>query len=171
MEPTVPPPDRPRARPVSAANALLVPFAGAAALLAAYVFWLHLGELPRHRVNVRWAPAASDADRHAFEQRTGLVAAQATDARTWSYQLRDQSPGNIRRIVESPLVEDTAQLDRARFRVQLSWPGRPRWLRQLAEAQRLPLLGTALLALAAAGMWRARAAIGAILAAVRSGGN
>jgi len=148
-------------RPLRAGESLGFLLTVAASLAAVYVGWLQLHELPRHRIHVRWAPATSSLERLALEQRTGLHSGREREPRTWVYLLRDRSRGNIRRLVESPSVEDTAYIDRRGFHLQLDWRGRPDWLRQLAEAERLPPVGLALAALAMTGMWRSRSTIAA----------
>jgi hypothetical protein len=131
--------------------------AAAAWLLAVFFLWLHAANgLPVQRVNIRWAPGVSAADRMAVEQRAGLTAGREGEQRTWSYLLQDRSRDNIRSLVSNPLVEDTAHIDRVLFRVRLDWPGRSAWLRALAETDRLPLIAVALTAIGIAATGRSR---------------
>ena len=67
-------------------------------------------------VAVRWAPDVDDRTRNALEQRFGLhdsVRDPRPESRTWSYRLADSSPGNVRRLIADPRVEDTNGIDRS----------------------------------------------------------
>ena len=68
-------------------------------------------------INVRWAAGADDAARRQRELRYGLTAGvrQGAKSRTWSYVLTDQQSGNVRALVQDPLIEDTAGIDRGTF--------------------------------------------------------
>lgn len=68
-------------------------------------------------VRVRWAPQADAIARQAAEQRYHLFEGREADGRTWSYLLKDTSYDNVRALVGDPSVEDTADIDRAAFRV------------------------------------------------------
>ena len=69
------------------------------------------------RVNVRWAEGATDTARRDQEVRFGLTAGARAEGRTWSYILTDHESANVRALVLNPMVEDTAGIDRGRFRV------------------------------------------------------
>jgi hypothetical protein len=69
-------------------------------------------------INIRWAPAVDDDARSRLEAEHGLQAAIQVRDRTWRYNLADQSPDNVRRLVSRPEVEDTAGIDRAASRVE-----------------------------------------------------
>ncbi|MBF8300858.1 MAG: hypothetical protein HW394_1228, partial [Acidobacteria bacterium] len=68
------------------------------------------------RINVRWKPIEDEARRDR-ESRYRLDAGDRLDGTTWTYALRDTSPGNIASLVRDPLVDDTHGLDRAAFTV------------------------------------------------------
>ena len=69
------------------------------------------------RINVRWSPV-SDETRRDGESRFSLSAGEPLDDATWTYTLRDTSPGNIESLVRDPLVDDTHGLDRRTFAVE-----------------------------------------------------
>jgi hypothetical protein len=84
--------------------------AAAAAILSAT---LDSGPVPMH---VRWKPGIADADRVALEQRFRLTEGVVTEGTTRAYRLADTSTANIRAIVQHPSVDDTADINRIRFR-------------------------------------------------------
>ena len=67
-------------------------------------------------VHVRWKRGTSDAERAALEQRFHLTEGVVTKGTTRAYLLADTSTGNIRAMVQHPSVEDTADVNRLRFR-------------------------------------------------------
>ena len=69
------------------------------------------------RVTVHWAERADAAVRRDREVRYGLAAGARQEGRTWSYILTDHETANVRALVLDPMVEDTAGIDRGRFRV------------------------------------------------------
>ena len=69
------------------------------------------------RVNVRWAEGATDAARQDREVQFGLTAGVRADGRTWSYVLTDHGTGNLRALIQDPMVDDTAGIDRGTFQV------------------------------------------------------
>ena len=69
------------------------------------------------RINVRWKPI-SDEERRDGESRFNLARGEPVDTTTWTYTLRDTSPGNIESLVRDALVDDTAGLDRTAFAVE-----------------------------------------------------
>ena len=68
------------------------------------------------RINVRWKPI-SDEERRGVELRHGLEGGEPLDTATWTYAIRDTSPGNIESLIRDPLVDDTHGLDRTTFAV------------------------------------------------------
>jgi len=90
-------------------------------------------------VHVRWAPTVDDAARAAIERDRKLVPVEFREQRTWGYFLTDLSTANIRELVRHPSVEDTHNIDRARFRVQSAaergdyTTDRPAWIARLLE--------------------------------------
>ena len=69
------------------------------------------------RFNVRWAVGATDTARRDREVRFGLTAGALVDGRTWSYVLTDQETRNLRALIQDPIVEDTAGIDRGTIQV------------------------------------------------------
>jgi len=67
-------------------------------------------------VHVRWRPATSDAERAALEERFHLTKGVVTEGTTRAYLLANTSTRNIRAMVQHPSVEDTAGINRIRFR-------------------------------------------------------
>jgi hypothetical protein len=79
-------------------------------------------------IKVRWVPGVADGTRSASERDLSLVWRAPNEPRTVTYLLMDSNPGNIRRIVHHPLVEDTAFIDRAAYTVmnaplERTWAG------------------------------------------------
>jgi hypothetical protein len=70
-------------------------------------------------VRVRWTPAVGPAEQAARESALRLRRGEPHGDRTWSYDLLDTSPTNIRAVVTDPAVEDTDGIDRQRFRLNL----------------------------------------------------
>jgi len=68
-------------------------------------------------VQVRWAPRADAIAKQAAELRYRLLEGRELEGRTWSYLLKDTSRENVKALVGDPAVEDTANIDRAAFRV------------------------------------------------------
>ena len=91
-----------------------------------------------------------------FETQHDLVEGEDQGTRTWTYLLTDQSAGNIREVLQSPLVEDTFHINPTKLRVELDLPEVPPWERELLQREWLPygalLLGLIGVALA----WTAR---------------
>jgi hypothetical protein len=76
---------------------------------------------PSSPFDIRWKPEVDDAARARMEAELGLSEATRVDrdpsGRTWTYRLRQPSRDRVRAIVMSPLVEDTAKIDTARFEI------------------------------------------------------
>jgi hypothetical protein len=86
-------------------------------------------------INVRWSPSVDEAQRTQLEARFGLADGMPREGTTWGYSLTDVSRGNVRALVQDPLVEDTHQINRTRFTI---WPEATRGPYVGAEASRLP---------------------------------
>lgn len=87
-------------------------------------------------IAVRWAPDVDDTSRAALERRFALhngVRDQRRESRTWSYDLTDSSPDNVRRLIADARVEDTNGIDRSTATV----PSEPLLIRL---RRRVPLL-------------------------------
>ena len=69
------------------------------------------------RINVRWVPAAGEAERQAGEKRYLLAAGEDRGEGTWNYELLDTSRQTVERLVKDPLVADTHGIDRTSFEV------------------------------------------------------
>ncbi len=68
-------------------------------------------------VHVRWAAGMSDDDRARAEAEFRILPERFLGDRTWQYELFDSTPATVQSIVTSPLVEDTAGVDRSSFAV------------------------------------------------------
>ena len=66
-------------------------------------------------VKVRWVPGVADDTRAATARDLSLVWRLRDESRTETYLLQDSTTENIRRIVQHPLVEDTAFIDRSAY--------------------------------------------------------
>ena len=100
-------------------------------------------------VKVRWVPGIADDTRSATERDLSLVWRESNEPRTVTYRLLDASAENIRRIVQHPLVEDTAFIDRATYALsdpptERTWAGdrfTTRWSWALLYARLFGLFG------------------------------
>jgi hypothetical protein len=93
------------------------------------VAWTRLADPPHApAINIRWAPAASDALQRQREQALGLTRTQTEGERTWRYELSRTDPDALRAIVKDQLVEDTQGIDRRAFALldppRASWASR-----------------------------------------------
>ena len=70
----------------------------------------------RVRIRVRWKPGVTDARRAELERRFHLTEAEHTEGTTWAYHLVDSSTANIAAMVQHPDVDDTAHVNRIRYR-------------------------------------------------------
>ncbi len=71
---------------------------------------------PQVPINVRWTPGVTDEERIALERRFQLTGGRVTEATTRAYLLTDTSTDNIRALIQHAAVDDTANLNRLRFR-------------------------------------------------------
>src|SRR5688572_33088138 len=78
-------------------------------------------------IKVRWVPGVADGKRAAAERELSLVWRDSTEPRTVTYLLMDSNRENVRRIVQHPLVEDTAFIDRAAY-VLTAAPSERTWV-------------------------------------------
>lgn len=93
-------------------------FLGAFVLLTAAAAGVLSMTLTRDPVpmHVRWTPGTADSERVALERRFGLTQGEVTEGTTRAYRLQDTSTENIRALVQHPRVEDTADINRVRYR-------------------------------------------------------
>ena len=109
-------------RPIAARQIWTLLFAAGAVFViaAAIAFGVLLARSPQSAaIRVRWTPSATALDRAALERRFQLTDAEFDGGTTWKYRLADISTANIRGLVEHPSVEDTANLNRVRYRPEL----------------------------------------------------
>lgn len=72
------------------------------------------------RVHVRWKADVSETQRGELERRFQLTDRDPIEGTTSAYRLSDASPANIRAIVQDARVDDTAHLNRVRFRPEFA---------------------------------------------------
>ena len=72
------------------------------------------------RVHVRWQTSVTDLERVALERRFRLTNPVHREGTTWEYQLTEPTTGNIRALVQHQAVDDTAHLNRVRYRPELA---------------------------------------------------
>ena len=117
---------------------LLTISAWALALLCGGLYFA--ADVADQKINVRWAPSATDDDRLTLEQTFGLVTVEHVGERTWLYLPTDRSRANLSRLVSHPLVEDTQHIDRAAFTIEMDRPDLPIWRVTLDEIGHLDVL-------------------------------
>lgn len=83
--------------------------------LAAGVFAVTIS-VPTVPINVRWRPDVADEQRIDLERRFQLIDGRVTEGTTRAYLLADLSTDNIRALIQHASVDDTANLNRRRFR-------------------------------------------------------
>jgi len=86
------------------------------------------------RIHVRWSLAVSDDRRVRLEQELALTQGTYREQRTWSYVLRDRSPGHIERIIRHPSVEDTHYIDVDALTLTPDDGDRPAWMQAVARS-------------------------------------
>src|SRR5262249_41095743 len=151
-----------------ALDAVLLGLPIAAFAAAGALAWFHftMGP-PAQRVNVRWAPALSDAERVRAEQAHGLAEGALVEGRTWLYFVRKRSRADIQQLVTDPRVEDTFHIDRAAFRVRLDRPDLSPFARAWLESDRLGQISLTLALATALVTWRSWPSLVAIALAAR----
>lgn len=104
----------------------LIIFAVSACWLAAVaVMWMAGTNVPT--VNVRWKAGISDAERAKAETYLTLVLHEPKEPGTNNYFILDTSAHNVGALVQHPLIEDTAFIDRGSFTLDNPPAGRM-WL-------------------------------------------
>ena len=68
-------------------------------------------------VRIRWVNDIDAAHRAAFERQRSLVNGTRREDGSWAYLLEDTSRTNVALIVQAPIVDGTAGIDRERFEV------------------------------------------------------
>ena len=93
---------------------LAVSAVGIGLLCAGLLLWLE----PPHPVqlHVRWTPDVDDARRATLERDLRLDRGQHSEGTTFIYRLDPPTTDAIQAIVEHPNVDDTAHINRIRFR-------------------------------------------------------
>ena len=94
-------------------------------------------------IRIRWAAAADETARLSRETALRLRRGPPHAERTWTYELEDSTPENIRAVVTDPAVEDTDGIDRQQFRIALP---------EVTVAQRLTIASPALERIAGPGL-------------------
>lgn len=69
-------------------------------------------------INVRWAPSVTSRQRVQAERELSIVLREPKEDRTGIYFVARSDPETLRRIVLSPLVEDTAFVGRRTFALE-----------------------------------------------------
>jgi hypothetical protein len=87
--------------------------------LAWGIFSLTWPVAPVH-VHVRWRAGVTEGQRVELERQFQLTDGRPIEGTSWEYQLVDASTGNIRTIVQNASVDDTAHLNRIRFRPEFA---------------------------------------------------
>ena len=83
-------------------------------------------------INVRWTDDASDDRIREAEARHRLRRLDPNSARSWQYELRRWSRGDLAQLISDPIVGDTQGIDRAAARLQVPAPtGLDAWLMHL----------------------------------------
>jgi alpha-1,2-glucosyltransferase len=85
------------------------------------------------RVSVRFVDGTPDEVRLRFEQTLGLLDAEQQEGTKWGYRMADPSRERVTRLVQDPVVADTAHIERQAFRVELDRPDLYPWVRYLLE--------------------------------------
>ena len=90
-----------------------------ATVAAAAVLWLTLSSDPVP-IHVRWKPGVSEVERGQLERQFGLTQGEFREGTTYAYGLANTSTDNIRALVQDPRVDDTAEINRIRYRPRFS---------------------------------------------------
>ena len=93
---------------------LAISFVVIGLLSAGALLWLE----PPHpvRLHVRWTSDVDDARRGELERQLKLSRGQLSEGNTFAYDLDPPTTEVIRAIVQHPNVDDTAHINRIRFR-------------------------------------------------------
>jgi len=93
---------------------LAASFVGIGLLSAGLLLWLE----PPHpvRLHIRWTTDVDEARRAALERELRLSRGQLSEGTTFVYELETPTTDAIRAIVQHPNAEDTAHINRVRFR-------------------------------------------------------
>lgn len=83
---------------------------------AAWLILMLLSPQPAVRIKLRWKPGIDESHRVELERRFHLSQLSFDEGTTWTYRLDDPSVPNIRSLVQDGAVDDTAHLNRTRFR-------------------------------------------------------
>jgi hypothetical protein len=67
-------------------------------------------------LHVRWKPGMSEGERAVLERQFGLTEGEFREGTTYAYRLTNTSTDNIRALVQHPRVDDTADINRIRYR-------------------------------------------------------
>lgn len=103
---------------VRALAVLAIAFLIAAPAAWALLLWMN----PPYpvRLNVRWTADVDAATRASLERQLRLTGGEPTEGTTFAYYLEDPTTEGIRAIVQHPSVDDTAHINRIRFRPELA---------------------------------------------------
>lgn len=101
-----------------AAAVLAIGFLVAAPAAWALILWM----IPPYavRLNVRWTPDVDASARAGLERQLGLTQGEPTEGTTFVYYLEAPTTDRIRALVQHPSVDDTAHINRIRFRPELA---------------------------------------------------
>jgi len=93
---------------------LILSFVVIAGIARGVLLWFD----PPHpiRLHVRWRPDVDAVRRGELEQQFGLSLGELKEGTTWLYTLATPSEDAIRTIVQHQSVDDTAHVDRVKFR-------------------------------------------------------
>ncbi len=96
---------------------LLLSFVVSAGIARSVLLWFD----PPHaiRLNVRWRSDVDVTRRSELERQLGLTLGEFREGTTWLYTLPTPSTEAIRAIVQHPSVDDTAHVNRVKFRPAL----------------------------------------------------
>lgn len=72
-------------------------------------------------IHIRWKTDVGDTERASLEQQFHVVDGHRTEGTTFVYLLTDPSTASIRTIVQHPRVDDTAHINRIRFRPEFGY--------------------------------------------------
>jgi hypothetical protein len=109
-----------RALGVWRALALLVAGFVVTGALAAWLLSLAITPQPVP-LHIRWKTDVGDAERASLEQQFHVIEGHRTEGTTFVYLLTDPSTESIRAIVQHPRVDDTAHINRIRFRPEFAY--------------------------------------------------